>query len=158
MSLLNVHRSPWAKVLALWWSSSSLPDISSRATFPAAARIPACFIYPPKTFRERTAWDMNSLGPASRVPTGAPKPCSAQHGLNTLHRPVQRVCVLPDTHLGEAHADGVCVLQYGGQRNALGHSSVQHPGSIHVEREAVSVRQSSDLEGQNQASGDYRNG
>lgn len=74
--LLNKAASPWAKVLALRWSSSILPTISSRAIFPAAAMMPACRIPPPRAFRHRTAWDMKSFGPASMVPTGAPKPCS----------------------------------------------------------------------------------
>ena len=73
---MNICSSPWAKVVALWWSSSSLPAISRRDSFPAAASIPACRNPPPRALRHRTALDMKSRGPASRVPTGAPKPCT----------------------------------------------------------------------------------
>ena len=67
--------SPWAKVFALQWSSSSRPVISNRHSFPAAANIPVFIISPPRAWRHRTALDMKSRGPARMVPEVAPKPC-----------------------------------------------------------------------------------
>lgn len=45
-------------------------------------------------------------------------------------------CIL-QSHLGEAHADCVSVLQDGGWRNSQGHGGVHHPGPIHVDRQPV---------------------
>lgn len=71
--------SPWAKVLALWWSSFSLVAISTNAIFPAAAKMPTCLSPPPRALRHLTAWDMKPRGPASIVPKGAPSPCHTEH-------------------------------------------------------------------------------
>lgn len=72
------HASPLAKVLAFLWSSSSLAIMSSKAIFPAAAKIPAWRIPPPNALRARTALWMNSFDPASIVPAGAPSPFQRQ--------------------------------------------------------------------------------
>lgn len=71
----SLGSSPWAKLLALRWSSCSLPTMSDSASFPAAAKTPACLMPPPRALRARTACCTKSLGPPSMVPTGAPKPC-----------------------------------------------------------------------------------
>ena len=155
--------SPLAKVFALWWSSSSRPVICSRDNFPAAANTPACRIPPPRALRHRTAWDMKSLGPARMVPTGAPKPCyppkhecdlkefyfvlhihrwSCSFEFDQKHTWIPScyyLCVCLQTYLGEAHADGVGVLQDGGWRHPLGHSGVHHPGSIHVNGQTIFI-------------------
>src|SRR5438876_4639217 len=70
--------SPSPRRRAFAWSSASRSTMRSRATLPAAARMPTCRMPPPSILRQRRARSMNSAEPQITEPTGAASPLDTQ--------------------------------------------------------------------------------
>ena len=81
---------PSASRRAFAWSSASRSTIRSSATRPAAARTPAWRMPPPSILRTRRARAMNSAGPQTTEPTGAPRPFETQKVTESTSRAKSR--------------------------------------------------------------------